>query len=63
MIDVISQEKPTIAEPDLAKLIGEYRDIEGHNSALADVAEMVKKNLRIAALSEKISAALGAWEV
>ena len=63
MVDVINQEKPTISEGDLKKLIGDYREIQGHNSALADVADMVRKNIRVANLSEKIGTALGAWEV
>lgn len=63
LIEVINQEKPTISEADLKKNITEYRDIAGHNPYLADVADMVRKNIRINNLTERISALLVGWEV
>lgn len=63
LIDIIGQEKPTITEADLRKHITEYRDIPAHNPHLADVADMVRKNIRISALTDKISALLVGWEV
>lgn len=47
LIDVLKQEKPTISEADLTKIINEYRDISGHNSKLADVGDMLRKNIKI----------------
>lgn len=63
MIDIINQEKPTITETDLTKLINDYKSVEGHNSKLADVADMIRKNIRIANLSDRINNALEGWEV
>lgn len=44
-------------------MIKDYREIEGANSLLADVGDMIRKNLRIWNLSDRINAALDAWEV
>lgn len=63
MIDIINQEKPTITETDLTKLINDYKSAEGYNSKLADVADMIRKNIRIANLSDRINNALEGWEV
>lgn len=63
LIDIINQEKPTISEPQLKKTIHEYREINAHNPYLADVADMVRKNIKIANLNDKISSLLVGWEV
>ena len=63
LIDVISQEKPTISEADLKKNINEYTQIPQHNPHLADVAQMVVKNIRIANLTEKINNLMAGWEI
>ena len=47
VVDIIKQENQTISEADLDKMIKEYRGIEGHNSKLADVAERIRKNIKI----------------
>lgn len=51
MINIINQEKPTINEADLIKLITEYRNIEGSNAKLADVVDMIRKNIKIGAVT------------
>lgn len=61
LIDIISQEKPAISEQDLKKSIAEYREVAGHNPYLADVADMVRKNIRIANLSDRMAALLVGW--
>ena len=63
LIDIIGQEKPAISEADLKKNITEYREIAGYNAKLADVADMVRKNIKIAKMTERITNALGGWEV
>ena len=35
----------------------------GHNAYLADVADMVRKNIRIGNLTEKISSLMAGWEI
>lgn len=63
LIDIVNQEKPTISEADLKKSIAEYREVPGHNPFLADVGDMVRKNIRIANLTDKITGLLAGWEV
>ena len=47
VIDIIKQENQTISSADLEKMVKEYREIEGHNPKLADVAERIRKNIII----------------
>lgn len=58
LIDIVKQEKPTINDNDLAKLINEYKSIEGFNEKLADVGDMVRKNIKIANMTDKINNAV-----
>lgn len=51
VIDIIKQENPTITEADLTKLITEYRAIDGHSEKIADIADMIRKNIKIAGIS------------
>lgn len=63
VVEILKQEKPTISEADLTKMISEYRTVEGHNSKLADVADMLRKNIRVAGIEEKLNNLLAGWEV
>lgn len=63
VMDIIKQENQTISEADLDKMIKEYRGIEGSNPKLADVAERIKKNIKIAGIVEKMNNMLAGWEV
>ena len=56
-------EKPTISEADLSKMLAEYREINGHNSKLADVGDMLRKNIKIGGIVEKLNNHLSNWEV
>jgi hypothetical protein len=38
-------------------------EINGHNKYLADVADMIRKNIKINNLTEKINSLLVGWEV
>lgn len=63
MVDIVRTEKPTISETDLTKLIGEYEAIEGYNKDIVDVLHMVRKNIRIASLNDRLAAALAGFDI
>ncbi len=62
-MDILKQEKPTLTEADLEKILHEYQQVADFNPQLYDVAVMLKKNIKILTLTDKISAHLTGWEV
>lgn len=60
---LIKSEKPAITEADLLKSITEYQAMDSANTALIDVLHMLRKNIRISALNEKLAAALTAFDI
>lgn len=61
ILDILKQEKPSLSETDLDKILNEYRQVPGFNEKLYDVGVMLKKNIKILALSDKISGHLTGW--
>jgi hypothetical protein len=45
----------------LDKILNEYQQISGFNKKLYDVGVMLRKNIKIFALSDKISGHLAGW--
>ncbi len=45
------------------KILNEYQQVTDFNQKLYDVAVMLKKNIKILALTDKISVHLTGWEV
>lgn len=44
-------------------MITEYRQINGHNEKLADVGDMLRKNIKVGGYVERLNNHLGVWEV
>ncbi len=61
-MDILKQEKPTLTEADLEKILNEYQQVD-FNPQLYDIAVMLKKNIKILALTDKITGHLTGWEV
>jgi hypothetical protein len=52
-----------VSEADLTKLINEYETMEEYNKDIVDVLHMVRKNIRIAALNDKLTLALAGFDI
>lgn len=57
------QKTVTNTEADLQKIINQYKDIQGYSDLMVDTIEMIRKNVKIANLVEKINNLLSGWEV